>query len=146
MKQLKSTELAHYAGSPCFFNNGNEVLKGDINFLMLHQYEKETCIQIIPILRPLKDMTTDEMREWSKQPHFVDGFAKDAVNKISTDLFNFHRFVSEWGAHDSYLFLMEKGFDVFGWLDQKKAINKERAEGLNATYSIEAFTDILRMI
>lgn len=113
---------------------------------MLDRLEKGTCIQVVPVLRPLKDMTIDEMREWSKQPNFVDGFAKDCISKISTDLFNFHRFVSEWGAADCYLYLMEKGFDVFGWLDSKKAISEETFDKLNEKYSPEAFADVLRMI
>lgn len=113
---------------------------------MLDRLEKGTCIQIIPVLRPLKDMTIDEIKEWSHEPSFADGFAKDCIHKISGGLFNFHRFVSEWGAHDSYLWLMAKGFDTFGWLDSKKAISKESFDKLNEKYSPEAFADILRMI
>ena len=146
MKQLKPNEVGHYSGCPCFFNNGKEFLKGEMNFLMLHHYQQGTCIEIVPILRPLKEMTIDEMKEWSKQPSFVDGFAKDCINKIAGDLFGFHRFVSEWGAQDSYLWLMEKGFDVFGWLDTKQAISKENADKLSDVYSPEAFNDIIRMI
>lgn len=130
--KLLAKELAHYVGSPCFFNNGKEVLKGEISLLMLHSYEKGSCEFILPILRPVNTMTIDETKEWAKHPFFVNGFRKDCVNKISSDIFN--------------LWLMKMGFDVFGWIDQKKAIDSAKAIELDAYYTIQDFTEFLKSL
>ena len=56
-EKLKAGQLAPFVGCDCYFNNGKDVLKGELTFLMLHQLEMGVCKEIVPILWGLDDMT-----------------------------------------------------------------------------------------
>lgn len=139
---LSAQQLAPYVGCPCYINNSKEVIMGRLNFMMLHEYDKDRIRMIVPVLKRLSAITGEQGQMISRQKYYVDGFATNFVKKVAdSSLFNFHVFVAEWGGSDCYSDLMSMGLDPFGFIDKGFAIDADAIE-LQEKYSIGEFHEI----
>lgn len=138
---LTASQLSAFVGSACYFNNGRSVKMVTMNFMLLYEYDKGGLQQVIPVLRKIGSITPGEIEEISKLPFWKDGFALNFIKKVGGDLFNFHLFVSEWGGTDVYIWMMQHGFDIFGWIDKDKAIDYNQ-EDLKQEYLISEFNEL----
>lgn len=140
-QRLSAEQLASYVGSPCFINNGRNVVYTKLNFMMLYEYDKGGVRMIVPILKRLDAITPEQGQYISKQSYYVDGFALNFIKKVAdASLHNFHIFVAEWAGTDCYGDLQQMGLDPFGLINKGQAIDSD--SDYKAEYSIDEFQEI----
>lgn len=120
-----------YLGHKCKISNEDdhdgwkeEITPG----VLLRQIDDDEYKFIQPILRPLSELTKEELREWAiicgsdfndkELDKAYEGFEKQGLNM----------FVSKEGEGALFFlltkFLLSKGIDIFGLIDSGLAINK----------------------
>jgi hypothetical protein len=83
-----------------------------INGYLIDTLEKEDAFTIKPILRKLSSMTEEEIKELESTKAFQRPSPVHALGMMV------------WTA-DSYVWAMQKGFDLFGLIDSELAIEKK---------------------
>lgn len=76
-----------------------------------------------PILRPLSDMTEEELCEMFNEK-FSPEFARAILKDISKSLYELYKFIGEYGEFDTLPKLLKAGFDLFGLIESGLAIQK----------------------
>ncbi len=88
------------------------------------EYGRE--IIILPILRPLSDITVDELKECNH----LSGVAKNGKKIFSYDGSSIPEFVKYWKAFEpDVLFYLMKQFDMLNLIPQGVAIDKTKLNG-----------------
>lgn len=116
-EKLKAGQLAPFVGCDCYFNNGKDVLKGELTFLMLHQLEMGVCKEIVPILWGLDDMTEAEKELFGK--------------------------VSDLGGMEEVAWLFAHSMDVYMWIVKGLCIDG-RNDNRRKEMSIDCFEKMMQ--
>lgn len=123
MKDVKDY-LHLYIGCDCAYGKSHWAKK-EWHFVKITGkiIDEQEHFIVHPILRPLSDMTPDELREWLNQPNFTDQYCQDKMPYIANSIFNFHNAIACYGSVDSIPWLLRKGFDLFNLIPEGLAID-----------------------
>lgn len=119
---MKAKEVLHYyLGQEVSTDSGSETLdaiynNGDIETLFRgHLRNYYSLERVKPILRPLSDMTEEELREMCDKAN---------VGYRSLESFKIH--FSQILFPAEFHYLLSHGFDLFGLIESGEAIKKEK--------------------
>lgn len=121
MKRLTAKELALYFGCEAEikytpYPRCPEVGRFKLTFEVLQEYSVDTGSyyeEVKPILRPLSDITRDEIKELTQA-------TAEVIHRIV--LVNSLETVRP--LPQEYTYLLSQGFDLFNWIEQGLAIDK----------------------
>ncbi len=143
MKHLKDY-LHLYFGCECLYNNKTTIYSiqafdkwSEIcdlrNVSLGGNFSNQVGIENIKlILRPLNDMTEEEMLEYGKNVDSLKDcdnaeFSRAGAIVFSTNGFpNGHMYPDDYNTAESFRYLLSKGFDLFNLINDGLAIDKTK--------------------
>lgn len=115
MEKKINNYLHLYIGKKCIKKNSTVTNKipVTITFRLIEWSRMSKCRTLVPILKDLKEMTKEEISEASKLCSLTRMMSGESFNFIQTD-------------SEHILYLINKGYDVFGLIDSGLALKAGR--------------------
>ncbi|HET6224640.1 MAG TPA: hypothetical protein VFF27_00080 [Bacteroidia bacterium] len=123
--KLTTQELGMFIGCQCVWHENENIVGGILQGQWIDNYDPE-YITVKPVLRYLSDMTDEEIIELTKS---IPMLSMDDIPMIQDAIYN-SLHPDNRLSFDANVrvikYLIEKHFDVFGWIEKGLAIDKTK--------------------